>query len=135
MTNHVKGVPAESRVHVPTASEWRRAWGSLSPETRRRIQRAHRRGEAMEDPHLAALAVGYAERIRASTPRAHGRILHVGPVFIAVLGVLQLLLFVADDGLGVLRLERRARSVVRGDYCDPSAGVSTPPSPPSACGH
>lgn len=47
-----------------SAAEWRRTWRTSSSETRRRIRRAYWRGEALEDPQLAALAVGYAESAR-----------------------------------------------------------------------
>lgn len=49
-------------VKIPDPTEYRQRWAKLDSATRRRIVRAVNRGEALQDPREAALAVGTAQR-------------------------------------------------------------------------
>ena len=96
---------AERQPRVLTRLEWGRAWRALDKADRRRITRAVRRGEALDDPRLAALAIGAAQRDQAglSSPERRRRLQRGLGVFAAVLGVYWLAVFAFDEG-GVLNL-------------------------------
>jgi len=84
--------------------EWRRTWRASSSATRRRIRRAYWRGEALDDPQLAALAIGYAESAwspigSASVERPSWLV----AVAIFVVAVVMIVLSVTDDGIRAAR--------------------------------
>jgi len=56
-----------------TDPEWREAWRALSLDERRAVDRAVSRGEALDDPRLAAVAAATAARRQRRPARLDGR--------------------------------------------------------------